>query len=322
MPGTNDPQALQIVDPVLTSIARRYAPNVGGFISDRLMPAIPTATLSAQYPIFDESYWFAQLTDNKYEDRSPTKEVNFTWSTDTYLCEEYALKTSITELERLQAHPAIRLERSKTEFLNLQMALAREIRAAAILDVISAGGGITSANTFDANPNWDQATATIEADIKTGVLAVYDKIGYVPNTLVIPYKVAYAMAVQEDIRAILTYNTTGVSRDPLVLGDRLLPAVIHGMDVVIPTGAQKNTAAEGATKSITEIWGDKVRLLYVDPSATWGQPSVAYRMVHTAPTVTRWRQADPDVEYVRQMERVDEKITAPDAGYVISGALS
>lgn len=321
MPGLVDPQALQVIDPVLTSVARRYTPNLAGFVGDRLLPSIPTATLSAQYPIFDESYWFAQLTDNKFEDRSPTKEVNFTWSTDTYLCEEYALKTSITELERLQAHPALRLETSKTQFLNIQMALAREIRAAAILDTVTRGGGIDNNNISANVTNWD-SSSTAETEIKVGVLAIYDAIGYTPNVIVIPYKVAYALALNTNIRALLTYNITGEARNPIVLGDRLLPSVIHGMDVVIPTGAQKNTAAEGAAKVITEIWGDDVRLLYVDPSAQWGQPSVAYRMVHTAPTVTRWRQADPDVEYVRQMERVDEKVVAPLAGYVILDTLS
>lgn len=318
MPATTDPQALQIIDPVLTSVARRYTPNLAGFISDRVLPAIPTATLSAQYPVFDESYWFAQLTDNKYEDRSETKEVNFTWSTDTYLCEEYALKTSITDLERLQAHPALRLEQSKTQFLNIQMALSREIRAATILqDSGVAGGGLDSTMTAAASADWGTSSAA-ETEIRTGVLAIYDAIGLTPNVVVIPYKTAYRLALNSNIRALLTYNITGEARDPIVLGDRLLPSVIHGMDVVIPAGAQVSSAVEGQPKAVSEIWGETVRLLYVDPNAAWGQPSVAYRLVHTAPTVTRWRQADPDVEYVRQMERVDEKVVAPFAGYTIT----
>jgi hypothetical protein len=106
MPGINSPRALQVIDPFLTGIARNYQPHWAGFVGDKLLPSTPTNTLSGQYPVFDDQFWFGQQTDNKVDDRSPAKEVNFTWSTDTYLCEEYALKVSISDLESMQAHPA------------------------------------------------------------------------------------------------------------------------------------------------------------------------------------------------------------------------
>jgi hypothetical protein len=322
MPGINSPRALQVIDPFLTGIARNYQPNWAGFIGDKLLPATQTGTLSGQYPIFDDQFWFGQQTDNKVDDRSPAKEVNFTWSTDTYLCEEYALKVSISDLEEMQAHPALKLRTQKTKFLAGQMKLAQEVRAAGVLLDGGAGGGLSTGNTTSPSNNWDVAAATIEDDIKAAVLSVYDRIGTTPNTLVIPYKVAYAMALQEDIRAIIRYDATGKPRDPIVIGDRVLPSVIHGMNVVIPTGAQKSTAAEGPKKTVAEIWGDDVRLLLVDPGAQWGMPTVGYRITHTGLTSTRWRQIDPDVEYIRQLERVDEKIVAPDAGWVLADVLS
>jgi hypothetical protein len=70
------------------------------------------------------------------------------------------------------------------------------------------------------------------------------------------------------------------------------------------------------------VWGDHVRLLTVDPGAGWGIPSVAYDFVHTPVTVKRWRTDDPDIEYIRVKDRRDEKVVAPDAGYVLSSLLS
>lgn len=323
MPGLNSPRTLQIIDPFLTGVARNYQPNWSGFVGDQLLPSVPTQTLSGQYPVFDDQFWFGQQTDNKVEDRSPVKEVNFTWSTDTYLAEEYGLKVSITDLEEMQAHPALKLRTQKTKFLAGQMKLAQEQRAANILLHGSAGGGLSTSNSTTPATNWDQASADPEGDIYAAVLQVYDKIGITPNTLVLPYKVAYAMAVKPTaFRSILRYDVTGTPRDPITVGDRVLPPVIHGMNVVIPRGAQKSTAAEGPLKSVSEIWGDDVRLLFVDPDASWGMPTVGYRITHTPLTTTRWRQIDPDVEYVRQFERVDEKITAPDAGWVLVDVLS
>jgi hypothetical protein len=320
--SVNRARALQVYDPVLTNIARSYRPK--GFIESQVLPSIPISLLGGIYPIFDEAYWFGAEVDAEIRDRSPAKEVDFSWSTDPYLAKEYALKVSITELEELQAEPILRLRQNKTTFLSTRMQLLREIRAAALLETIANGGGITSANAATPGTNWDISTATIEADIKTGVLAIYDAIGQAPNKMIIPFKVAYAMAVNPTIRAQLQYQITGRTENAnfLEVGGRVLPSVIHGMEVVIPVGAQKNTAREGAAKAITEIWGDDVRLLFANPGAEWGEPTVAYKLVHTAPRVTRWNQVDPDVEYVREMERVAEKVVAPDAGYLLHDLLT
>ncbi len=315
----NRPRSLQIYDPVLTNLARSYRTH--GFIADQLLAKIPTAKLSAQYPIFDKAFWFRNV-DNRSTDRTPSKEIDFEWSLDTFLCEEYSLKSSITDLERDQADPSLYLERSKTELLTASMDLAHEVRVAQFFDIVSAGGGLNNSRTSTPSVNWDQDTATVEANIKTGVLDVYDSIGHIPNVCVIPYKVAYAMALQEDIRAILRNDATGQGVPFLTLGSRILPATIHGMKVIIPMGAQIDASNEGGAESISEIWGDDVRLLKVETGAKWGQPSAGYQIVHTARRVTKWRTVDPDINYIREMERYDLKMVAPDAGHIIKDVLS
>jgi hypothetical protein len=319
--AANRPRSLQLYDPVLSNLARRYKPN--GFIARRLLPSIPVSLLSGQYPVFTDEYWFKEHTDNRVSDRAPAREVDFEWSTESYLCEEYALKVSITDLERRQADAALKLEFNKTDLLSHQMELSHEIRVAALLNTQDAGGGFDNAHDSTPSTNWDQATATIEEDIKDGVLQVYDTCGgIVPNVIVIPFKVAYEMATQEDIRSLLRYDASGKSVDFIQLGNRVLPSVIHGMQVIIPQGAQKMTGNEGGSTTVSEIWGDDVRLLYTDPNAGWGIPSCAYELRHTPKRVTRWRETDPDVEYIREMERYDLKVVAPKAGFIIKDVLS
>lgn len=321
--ATNRPRGLQVFDPVLSNLARSYRPN--GFIARELLPSIPVATLSGQYPTFDKAYWFQQLTDNQVNDRAPAKEVEFTWSTEQYLAREFALKVSISDLEKAQTIPQLKLEQNKTDLLSLQMELAYELRVAQKLmlttDVGSLEvGGITAANSHGGTA-WDGA-GNPETDLKTASLAVYRLTGRRPNVVVIPFEVAYALAVNATFRALLRYDATGKDNDIITVGDRILPAIIHGMRVVIPTGAQVDSAREGGTASITEIWGKHVRCLFVDPSAGWGVPTVAYRMEHTPKRVTKWSEIDPDVDYVREMERFDVKVVAPDAGYVIKNVVS
>lgn len=322
--ATNRPRALQVYDPVLSNLARRYVS--AGFIARQLIPSIPVQTLSGQYPVFTKSYWFQNLADNQVTDRAPAKEVDFTWSLDQYLAREFALKVSITDLERAQAIPQLRLEQSKTELLTQQMELAYEMRAAQKLmlttDVGSLEtGGITAANTHGGTA-WDGA-GTPETDLKTASIATYRLTGRRPNVVIIPFEVAYALAVNAAFRALLRYDATGAPQNFLTVGDRVLPSVIHGMKVIIPEGAQVDSSGEGnATASVTEIWGKHVRCLWIDPNAAWGMPSVMYRMEHTPKRVTKWSVIDPDIDYVRELERFDLKVVAPDLGYVIKNVIS
>lgn len=313
----NTPRALQVYDPVLTNLARRYKSH--GFIADQLVPDVPVATLTGQYPVFTKAYWFQNDVDNLVADRAPAREVDFEWGTESYYCREYALKVSITDLEKSQAIAALHLEQNKTEFLTLRMQLAHEIRVANLLRKTTNSGSLNLGAT--PGTNWDTSVA-IETDIQTGVNAIYDATGMLPNVIVIPFKVAYAMALNATFSAKLRYDATGKARDFIEVGEQVLPSVIHGMQVVIPMGAQVDTSREGGTSSISEIWGDHVRMLYVDGSAQWGMPTVAQVFRHTAKRVTRWSQTDPDVDYIRELERYDLKCVAPDVGYELTALLS
>jgi hypothetical protein len=316
MPGTRNARDLQVVDAVLTNVARAYKPH--GFIYDTVFPSIPVTLDSGLYPIFDG--FFDDDVDNKVQDRAETPEIDFTWSTDTYLCEDYRLKASITAKEERNAHSALKLRQNKLDAVLMRMAIRRERRAATLLRKTDVTGGALNLGATPST-NWDQDAATIEADVATGKLAVYNATGMVPNTIVIPYAVAVAMSYQQDIRDILKYTVNG--QDIIRLGEAVLPATIWGLRVIIPMGAMRNTANEGAAKSLTDIWGDHVRILYVAESGGgWGIPSVAYSFKAQPEVVDRWRSNDPPVEYVRAWECLDEKVCAPDAGYVLSSLLS
>jgi hypothetical protein len=315
--AANRPGALQVYDPVLTNVARRYKSD--GFVAGQLTLDLPVSTLSSQYPVFGKEYWFRAIEDNEIaDDRAPTHEIDFDFDMESFTVKTYGLRVSITDLERQQAITQLRLQKHKTEFLTLQMDILHERRVAAKLRKTTNGGDLNLGAT--PSVNWDQDTATIEADIKTGVLAMRTATGLRPNTIVIPFEVAYAMCLQEDIRALLRADATGAGVQFLKLGDRILPAVIHGMRVIIPD-VQHATGNEGATVTLTELWGDHVRLLHLGAGA-WGTPSVLYKFVHMKKRVTRWSETDPEVDYIREKERYGLITVAPDLGYELTAVLS
>jgi hypothetical protein len=321
MPDARSPRDLQIVDTVLTNVARQYRPE--GFIFDQVAPRIGVETDSGRYPTFTLESFFGDDSDSgdqtKVSDRAETPEISFEWSTDTYYCEDYRLKVSITAKERRQGHAALRLETSKLSALLDRMALRREIRIANALRQTGDSGQLTGGSATPSN-NWDVDAATIETDIKTGALAVRGKIGRMTNALVMDLEVAYAVALQQDIRDIIKYTVPGDRI--LIAGDQILPSQLHRHRVIVPE-AMRNTAKKGATTTLSKIWSDEARLLYLPPDGGgWGIPSVAYSFNALGEEVDRWQEKDPPVDYIRAWEDVDEKICAPDAGYSLKALLS
>jgi hypothetical protein len=314
--ASNRAASLQVIDPLLTSIARSYRPH--GFIYNQVISDVPVNTFTGKYVTYTDQYWFQDEVETLTQDRAPTPEVDFEWSTDSYSCERRGLKVSISDEEREQASAGgFDLEADKVAFLQNRIALNDEIRLAALLRKTTNSGGLNLGAT--PSTNWDQDAAVIETDIQTGVEAVYDATGLRPNVMIVPFKVAYAMALQQDIRSLFQYTVNG--QETLRLGDKVLPSTIHGMRLIIPEGVQKDSAREGGTASKGEVWGTSVRLLYINQSAGRFTPSVVKRFLHTGDTVTRWRENDPDVEYIRSYKRFDEKVVAPDAGYEIDSIL-
>jgi hypothetical protein len=333
MPSGRDARQLQVIDPVLTQVARRYRPQ--GFVYNQVCPTINVQTISGQYPVFDDRYWFANEQDNKISDRGETPEIEFAWSTDTFLTEDYGFKISITPRERQQAGSiggaALKLEQNKTEFLMQQMANAREKRLAAQLKHTGNGGALTS--TAAAGTAWATSTA-IEANFKTAKTTVYNLTGLTPNVAIIPYLKAYDMATNATLRDIWKYQVN--SENFIRLGadaegeDIFIPRWFQGCRLLIPKGALAQTGKEGAAKSLSEVWGSSVRFLYVaQGGGGWGIPSTVYQFQHPVisgtasagdgPVVDRWQENDPRKDVIRAMECIDEKVCAPDTGFELTG---
>ncbi len=323
MPDARTPRDLQLVDPVLTQVARQYRPD--GFVARQVAPRIPVDVDSGKYPVFTKESFFGDDSDagdeTKVSDRAPTPEISIEYSTESYFCEDYRLKYSITAKERKQAHSALRLETSKLNALLDRMAIRREVRTAVALQASGvAGGQLASGNTTAPSTAWTSGSATIEGDIKGGALAVRDLIGRLTNAMVLDLAVAYAMAVQEDIREIVKYTMPG--ERILVEGAGMLPSKIHRHQVIV-ADCMRNVAKKGATTNLDPIWSDDVRLLYLPANGGgWGIPSVAYSFECLGEEVDRWNENDPPVDFVRAWEDVDEKICAPEAGYTLTSVLS
>ena len=352
---------LQLVSELLTNLAKQFTPD--GFIYDEITAKIPVNYNLGFYPIFDISTFFADGGNLEVADDAPTPIIDFNWSTAPFTCKDKRLRTRLTRKENVQANPALRLEYSKTKGLLTTFANARERRLATRLRGIANGGQFTNAVISPA-VKWDAGTsgspATIQADIQNGILLCLKACGKRPNTIVMDYEVAMAIANDYTVKQQIQYRIgpetlSGSVADMLAgnsqaAGDSVLPPRLFGLKVIVADGAMYNTARPGQTYTLAGVWGTSVRLLYVDPTGgEWGQPATVYSFrgrVTDGPTqapslvmptgdggqepgpsgqwaiVDRWWEMDPPAENIRAWECVDERVVAPELGVEIASVLT
>lgn len=339
---------LQLVDEVLSNLAKQFRPD--GFIYDLISSPIPVNYRSGRYPVFDPSTFFQIAGNMDVADDAPTPLIDFNWSHDTYLAKPKRLATRLTREEDQQAHPALRLGYSKLIGLLTAFANTREARLAAKLKAQSNAGQFTNA-AQSVSVHWDQGTsgspANIQGDIQAAILTAYKACGKRPNTLILDYEVALAMANDFTLKDLIKY-TIG----PRLLAegiDAILPPTLFGLKVVIADGVLYNQSRPAQAASLTGVWGNSVRVVYRDPNPQWGVPGTVYTF--RAPVVGGQAQApdvvmptgtgaqepgpagdwaivdrfwnmDPPAETIRAWECVDEKVVAPELGVEIANVLN
>ena len=350
-----DPLNAQLINPILTNLAKQFKPD--GFGYDRIVSSMPVVARAGQYPVFDSSYFFALEDDSPIADDAPTPEINFKISTDQYNALPHRRMIRLTRDELLQARStgdAAKLQWSKTSLLMTRMALLRERRLAAKLRGADKGGqftlnAVTPSIKWDASPT-DQGSgmnATIKNDLDTASQAVYRQCGKRPNTVILTREIAMAIASDFTVRETIKY----LYGDRYVAqGTDALPSTLYGYNIIEIDGVLGNTAAEGNTASLGELWGNSARLIYCDANPVWGQPATVYAFrapvtgsvgsVQPSPSllpdasgaeppglgswavVEQWAEWDPPSGLIRAWECVDEKVVAPELGYELSAVIT
>lgn len=351
---------LQLVDEVETQVAKQFRPE--GFIYDQIVAKIPVQYNLGRYPVFDPSSFFGDGGALEVADDAPTPIIDFAWSHDIYHCRDRRLRARLTRKENVQAHPALRLEYSKTIGLMTVFATNRERRLAQQLRAQSNGGAITNA-VITPSVKWDAGTsaspATIQQDIQNGVLLAKKACGKRPNTILFDYEVALAIANDYTVKQQLQYRIgpeilSNQIADMLggTAGNDVLPPKLFGLTVVVADEAMYNTSRPGQSVSLSGVWGTSARLIYVPPGqqAQWGLPATAYSFrgrVTDGPTqapdmvmptgdggqepgplsdqsviVDRWWEYDPPAENIRCWECCDERIVAPELAVEIGSVLT
>ena len=297
------------VDAVLSGVSIQYQNDE--FIADKVLPVVPVKKESDKYYRYTRNW---RLPQSKRAAGAEANEVEWNADTDTYTCEEYALKDFIPDRVRENADQPLDMDVDTAENVTMLVQLGREKRVADV--VFSAANYGTQTYALTGANRWDDyAGSDPIGDVRTAKAAVHLGSGKTPNVLVIGYLAYLKLLDHPDILERIKYTQKGI-----VTADLL--AAVFEVDSILVGKALYDSSQEGDTESLGYIWGKSVALLYVESSPGIKKVSFGYQFQSRGFRTEKYRVDGRKGDYVESGEIRDEKLVAASCGYLYTTVVS
>jgi hypothetical protein len=302
-----------LLNPLLTGIASRYMvglPTVGL----KIAPVLNTPLHASAYYIYDRSNYTDIPTDISRAPSSGFKRLQSKLSDDTFLCKDYGIEEPLDAAQIRMFASIFAADRSAMERCVRVVAVNHDIRVRNLARAVT--------QTASPSTKWGASSGTtIVADIEAGKNVIRGQIGVVPNLLTLPYNVYRKLVQSPELKGYYA-NTDGI------LTKRQIEAVLE-LEIAV-SGDLINTAQEGQTASLGDIWSNEAFLCYSQPGDDIKALNFARTFNWTAMegsgpagiSTFTYDQNEIDSRIVRARQYTDEKVVASGAGYYFSAVLS
>ncbi len=305
------------VDAILSNMSVAFMQEAYAFVAGRAFPTVNVQKQTDKYFTYSQADFFRDQVQRR-ADGTESAGTGYSLSTATYNAEVYALHKDIGDQTRANADIPLNMDMDATRFLSQQMLIRQEVQWAS--DAFTTGVWGT-----DATPGtlWDAASSTPIADVETAKNTVLTNTGYVPNTVIMSYKVFSALVDNSDIVDRIKYTSQESVTEELL-------ARLFGVDRVLIMAATYNTAAEGATASYSLVGDKDVLVCYTPANPGLMVPSAGYNMVWTGVSsglgtgaaVSRYRIEERKADRIEIEAAFDFKVVSTALGYFLSNCTS
>lgn len=290
--------------------------HMAGFRGMEILPPIQTSVSSGN---FSKVLLEELLRDDRNPVRAPGAEYSrdhLKFTQDSFTCTERGLEEVLDRREMKQfAYTDLMFEQ-----LGADRSLAGTLRHLEREQV----GLLQATGTFannGVNDEWDDhANATPINDVATAVEVFRLQCGYLPNVMALSGKQLRHLKRVDEIVDRLKYS--GID-DPKNIGVSEL-AALFGIEKIVVFDSLRNTAAEGASASLGDIWDDEYVGFYrvsASPDLK-GDPRVGATFQFGGVVVEQYEEARVRGDIVRARIDVGPKIIHPECGYLLSNIIS
>ena len=305
------------VDAILTQMSVAYMQEAFAFVASRAFPQVSVAKQSDKYFVYDQADFFRDQVQRR-ADGTQSAGTGYSLSTASYSAEVYALHKDIGDQTRANADAPLDMDMDATRFLTQQMLIRQEVEWAASAFTTGIWGNDVTPGTL-----WSAAGSTPIADVETAKNAVLTDTGYVPNTVIMSYKVFSALMDNADIVDRIKYTSQESVTEDLL-------ARLFNVDRVLIMAGTYNTAANGATASYSQIGDRDALVCYTPANPGLMVPSAGYTMVWngvssgfgTSSAISRFRMEAEKADRIEIESAWDTKIVSSALGYFLSNCVA
>jgi len=303
------------IDVPLSNMAIAYRPE--GMIGDLIAPVVSVQKQSDSYWVFAVQDAF-RTEDDKRAPGDEAKRISRSISTDTFFCDNYALKDHIPyeDLENADAATVVTERSARAEWIKDRLMLNKELRVA---QQCTSGSNVGSYSAIASG--WtDYTNADPIADINTAINNVEDLTGYRPNRIVFG---GYAWRHFRENSGVIdrVYGIAGQG-SPTRLVSRENAKAIFEVEQILVGGAYYSSTEEGQAASLSQLWNDNVLAYYAPMTPNTKRPSFMYSF--------RWNKIMNMQAEIFQLPRAkaeqvqlgyyeDEKITGATLAFLLTG---
>lgn len=177
------------------------------------------------------------------------------------------------------------------------------------------GGSALWAYAASPTTQWTSDTSDPIGDIETAINGVVSAIGRMPTVAVMSYDVWRRLKVHPDILDRIKYTRPGATARPADLSDWF------GIDKFLVGTQLYDTAKEGATSSVSYIWGDGLWMGWVPGAPGLRTPAAGYVFEWQTRNIMRYRMETRHSDFFEGSHNVAEVISSSLAGAVVYNAV-
>lgn len=289
------------------------------YVAAQILPAVTVGKQNDRYYKIEKGA-FLRAPDTKRSRGTPANRVKWQVSSETYYAENYALAGEIPIEDITNSDAPVRLRENTVDLVVQNLLQDYEQRAS---DLLTTSGNL--GNTFAVSSAWnDVANSNPIIDVKSAHAYIRQQTGLIANTLLMDWDSWQDVRRNANVAELFKYTEQGLNSPGVI-------ANVFEVDRIIIGRAVKNTAPEGQTPVMANVWGNNAVLAHVEPN-----PMSLQSM--TMGVTMRWQsgiypadfgvlrsvinQAGSEhVEIVETGTFQDERITAPDLGVLIADTL-
>lgn len=283
-------------------------------IADMLAPRVDVQHETDLYFVYSKDSLI--LPETLRANGGSSNEATWNVSTASYSLAQHTLKHLVTDRDRSNADPAIRLDIDVTEYLTEKILLRKEVDLATLVTTPANWANVTSlTSTFAWSANTTLSNPILFVDSAASTIA--QQSGKLPNTVVLNDPTFRAAKEHTSFVDRIKYTSADSVSESLL-------AKLFNVNRLLVAGGIRNTGQEGlgdTTTNQTFIWTDVAFVAYIEPSPGLKKPSAFYQLTKSEfgnPfKVKTWREEEREGDFVEVSTMYQHRIIASDCAYLI-----